>query len=265
MLPLHDICRYVMEISMKTGSYIKEKQKHLQASDIVQKAQFDWVTNVDKRAEEILVDALQIIVPEAGFITEENTIARENKEYMWVIDPIDGTSNYAHKLPWYCISIALQRHKETVLGVVYDPNQQECFYAVKGQGAFLNGQPISTSTISDLQNAMLATGFPNDKYGQIDAYLQCMKSLLLECRTIRRMGSAALDICYVACGRFEGFYEYGLKLWDIAAAQLIAQEAGAIISNYGGTQPFVFDKEIIVSNSLIYNSFQQKIYTHYRL
>jgi myo-inositol-1(or 4)-monophosphatase len=251
MLQLPDICRFVMEVCMKTGAYIKDRQKVLTELEIQHKGEHDIVTVVDKKAEEILVDSLRVILPEAGFITEEKTVQQIDKEYMWVIDPIDGTSNFAHGIPLYSISIALQKNKETILGVVYEINHKECFYAIKDGGAFMNGQPIKVSIINDLHNSMLATGFPYAKFEKMDNYLACMKLLLPKCRSIRRMGSAAVDLCYVACGRFEGFFEYGLNIWDIAAGVLILQEAGGIITDFKGNEHFVFEKELIASNKTI--------------
>lgn len=263
MLTLPELCRFVMEISMKTGAYIKDRQKVLTELDIQQKGAHDIVTVVDKKAEEIIVDALRVILPEAGFHTEEKTVSQEEKEYMWIIDPIDGTANFAHGLPLYSISIALQKNHETVLGVIYEPNQQECFYAIKGGGAFLNGQSIHVSSINSFESAMLATGFPNAKYEKMDAYLSCMKQLLLQCRSIRRMGSAALDLCHVACGRYEGFFEYGLSLWDIAAGVLIVKEAGGIISDYKGAEDASLEYEIIASNGLMHQAISDIVSAHF--
>lgn len=251
MLALPDILRYVMEVSMKTGAYIKLSQQQIHASEIEQKGPQDFVTKIDKKAEEVLVEALRIILPDSGFTTEEKMVSQDSREYMWIIDPIDGTSNFIHGIPIYSISIALQHHHETVLGVVYDPVHEECFYAIKGQGAFLNGKPIQVSNKSTFEQAMLATGFPYAKYEKMDAYLACMKAFLTECRTIRRMGSAALDLCYVACGRYEGFFEYGLSIWDIAAGALIVKEAGGVISNYNGDTEFQFEKELVATNLLL--------------
>lgn len=259
MLPLPDLCRFVMEIAMKTGAYIKDRQKILTELDIQQKGAHDIVTVVDKKAEEILVDSLRVILPEAGFLTEEKTVSQAVKEYMWVIDPIDGTSNFAHGIPLYSISIALQKNNETILGVVYEPNQQECFYAIKDGGAYMNGTPIKVSTIGKFESAMLATGFPYAKYEKMDVYLSCMKQLLMQCRSIRRMGSAAIDLCYVACGRYEGFFEYGLNIWDIAAGVLIVKEAGGKISDYQGREDTVIEKEIIASNVLMQRDLLQII------
>ncbi|MEI6312179.1 MAG: inositol monophosphatase family protein [Bacteroidota bacterium] len=263
MLALPDILRYVMEVSMKTGAYIKQGQKQLDSNDVELKGPQDFVTKLDKKAEEVLVDALRIILPESGFTTEEKMVSQETKEYMWIIDPIDGTSNFIHGIPMYSISIALQHNHETILGVVYDPSHEECFYAIKGQGAFMNGKPIQVSNKSTFEQAMLATGFPYAKYEKMDAYLACMKALLQECRTIRRMGSAALDLCYVACGRYEGFFEYGLSIWDIAAGALIVKEAGGVISNYQGETEFIFDKELVATNLLLKDPITQIVQAHF--
>ena len=250
-MPLEDICRFVIEVALKTGGYIRERQKDLKREDIAHKGESDLVTIVDKRAEEILVEALGIILPEAGFFTEEKTVSQEEKEYMWVIDPIDGTTNFVHGIPHYSISIALKRRQETLFGLVYEISRDECFYAVKNSGAFMNGQTIRVSNNTKLIDCALATGFPPAKFELLDQYLQSMKMLLPECRTIRRMGSAAVDLAYVACGRFDGFFEYGLYEWDIAAGALIVEEAGGTITDFKGDKNYQATREIIATNSQI--------------
>lgn len=251
MMPLEEMCRFVIEVAIKTGHYIRERQKLLTESDIEHKGETDLVTAVDKKAEEILVQSLSIILPEAGFFTEEKTVSQEEKEYMWVIDPIDGTTNFVHGIPLYSISIALKKNNETILGLVYEINREECFYAVKNNGAFMNGTPIYVSRNTALKNCALATGFPPTKFDLLEQYLQSMRVLLPECRTIRRMGSAAVDLAYVACGRFDGFFEYGLNEWDIAAGAFIVQQAGGNISDFQGNGDYLKSREIVACNGKI--------------
>jgi myo-inositol-1(or 4)-monophosphatase len=251
MMPLEEICRFVIEVALKTGAYIRERQKELKQEDIAHKGESDLVTIVDKRAEEILVDALGIILPEAGFFTEEKTVSQEEKEYMWVIDPIDGTTNFVHGIPHYSISIALQKNHETLFGLVYEITHDECFYAIKNSGAFMNGQPIRVSNNTQLMDCALATGFPPAKFELLEQYLQSMRVLLPACRTIRRMGSAAVDLAYVACGRFDGFFEYGLHAWDIAAGALLVAEAGGTITDFKGDKNYQASREIVATNSKI--------------
>ena len=165
---------------------------------------------------------------------------------------MDGTTNFIHHVPVYAISVALMRNNEIILGVVYGINNRECFYAWKGSQAFLNREPIRVSETSNLNNSLLATGFPYSDYGKLDEYIKLFKNLMIKTRGIRRLGSAAIDLAYVACGRFDGFFEYGLHSWDVAAGAFIIKQAGGEISDFNGGNDFVFGKEIIASNQGIY-------------
>jgi myo-inositol-1(or 4)-monophosphatase len=215
------------------------------------------VSFVDKESERQLVNALKDIFPEAGFIAEEGTGEKSN-EWNWVIDPLDGTTNYLHGVPIWCISVALCHHQDAVLGVIYDPNRDELFSAVKGHGAFLNGERMTVSGQVNLRDSLLVTGFPYDDFGREEAYIGLFRHLMKETRGIRRLGSAALDLAWVACGRFEAFYEYGLNPWDVAAGCILIQEAGGAVTGFYDGHP-IFEEDILASNGEIHQDLRGKI------
>jgi myo-inositol-1(or 4)-monophosphatase len=217
------------------------------------------VSYVDKTAEEILVKGLSAALPEAGFITEEETIATQNKEWMWVIDPLDGTTNFIHNLPVYSVSIGLLKNNKPMMGIVYEVNKDEMFYAWNGGGAFLNGQPISVKTNADLGKSLLATGFPYYDYQQMDAYLDTLKYFMKNTQGMRRMGSAAIDLAYTACGRFDAFFEYGLSPWDVAGGICLIEEAGGVIADFEGGNNALFGRSIMGSSKALFPAFSKVI------
>src|SRR6185436_8238878 len=214
---------------------------------------------VDKSAEKILVDGLQKILPGSGFITEENTISIRGKEFQWIIDPLDGTTNFVHGVPCYCISVALMQNEELVTGIIYEINQDECFYAWKDSPAFLNDKEIKVSAVDKLENSLLATGFPYTNFERMKPYMEVFDFCMHETHGLRRLGSAAVDLAYVAAGRFEGFYEYGLNSWDVAAGACIVQQAGGKVSDFSGGKKFIFGKEIIATNKNVFNEFLEVV------
>ena len=218
------------------------------------KGAIDLVTSVDRESERIIVDILQRNFPDHGILAEEETDRRGSQSrYLWIIDPLDGTTNFAHSYPQFCVSIALQYDGEILLGLVYDPIGDECFRAVQGQGATLNQAPIRSSAISELDKSLLATGFPYDRRENADFYLTFFKAFLTRSQGIRRNGSAALDLCYVACGRLDGFWELKLKPWDTAAGALIVKEAGGRLSDFAGKSFSIWGNETMASNGLIHD------------
>ncbi len=243
------ICEQVIATATETGRFILGEQAKFKETDVESKGIHNLVSYVDKTAEQKLVAALSKILPEAGFITEEETVAQTRAEYNWIIDPLDGTTNFIHGLPCYAVSIALAKGDMPIVGVIYEVNRAECFYALQGGGAFLNGKPIKVSSREKLDDSLLVTGFPYYDYGKLDQYLALFKHLMQNCRGVRRLGSAATDMAYVACGRFEAFYEYGLSPWDVAAGIIIVQEAGGHVTDFSGGNEYLFGKEMICSNT----------------
>lgn len=258
-MDLKALCEQVNDLAKDVGSFIRKEVKRINANDIETKGEHDLVTYVDKTAEKRIVEGLQKLLPEAGFIVEENTIEDKNKKYTWIVDPLDGTTNFIHAIPCFSISIALQEEDRTVLGVVYEINMDECFYAWKKGGAYLNGEKISVSKENNLDKALIATGFPYNDFSLLDEYLNFFKELMISTRGVRRLGSAAVDLAYVACGRFDAFYEYSLNPWDVAAGAFIVEEAGGRVADFKNGKDYIFGEEIIASNQGIFQDFYSKL------
>jgi myo-inositol-1(or 4)-monophosphatase len=240
------------EAANAAGELIRENWQRPRT--IEYKGAIDLVTSVDREAERKILDVLQREFPGHGFLAEEAAaIAGRSNEFRWIIDPLDGTTNFAHGYPHMGISIALEHNDRVILGLVYDPLRRECFRAVAGQGATLNGTPIHTSIVGELDKALLATGFPYDRRQHADEYLAFFRAFLTRCQGIRRGGAAALDLCYLASGRIDGFWELKLKPWDIAAGALIVTEAGGALSDFSGKPLSLLGNETLASNGSIHS------------
>ncbi len=218
----------------------------------------DLVTDVDKKCESIIIERIKNNFPSHSILAEESGEHDKDKECFWVIDPLDGTTNYAHGFPVFCISIAFMFEGEEKFGVVYDPNRDEFFTAEKGKGAFLNNREIRVSKTKDVQSSLVATGFAYNVEGKV-ANLPYLTKVLQFSQAVRRAGSAAIDLCYVACGRFDGFWEFKLKPWDTAAAQLIVKEAGGKVTLLDNTPFDIFTEEIVATNGIIHEEFINKL------
>jgi len=248
---LNLLCQDVRILAKQVGQFLLQESKGFDVSRIEQKGLNDLVSYVDKEAEKQIVERLSVLLPHSGFIAEEGTGSENPTGYNWIIDPLDGTTNFIHGIPHYAVSIALQNEqKELVLGIVYEPNRDECFHAVLGGKAFLNDTEIRVSQAQELSRGLLATGFPYTDFGQMQEYLQSLQELMQKCHGLRRIGSAALDLAYVACGRFEGFFEYNLRPWDVAAGVLIVRQAGGIATTFRGTDDCVFGKQILAASQV---------------
>lgn len=262
---LNKISTETIAFTQNLGSHLLQKQKELTQEDIAHKGVHDLVTTLDKFSENQLVNFLSQLIPNSGFIAEEGTSEKVGTDYNWIIDPIDGTTNFVHGLPCFAISIALQYKGNTVFGLVHEPNLNESFYALKQQGSFLNGKRIGVSKTNLLNNALIATGFPYTDFGLTDVYLQLFKHLMENSRGLRRLGSAATDLAYVAAGRFDAFYEYNLSPWDVAAGAFIVEEANGIVSEFNGGKNYIFNKTILSSNSFIYNELKSIINQYFKV
>jgi myo-inositol-1(or 4)-monophosphatase len=210
------------------------------------------VTEVDKLSESRIIEIIKKYYPDHDIISEEVGALKTDSPYQWIIDPIDGTVNFAHGIPICCVSIGLKHNDDLLLGVVYNPMMNEQFFAEKGKGATLNGEPIHVSKKSDFRKACLVTGFPYNWPNSKEHPIKVFERFVLQGLPVRRLGSAAIDLCWVACGRFDGFWEYNLSAWDIAAGYLIVQEAGGTVTNFDGDKYNVFDKETLATNGLIH-------------
>lgn len=255
MINLKDLEKAVCSLSESVADFIRRERLDFDLSKIEHKGFNDLVSYVDKEAELRLVKGLRQILPEAGFITEEGTAADDTKSYTWIIDPLDGTTNFLHGLPVFAISIALMKDHEIVLGVVYEVNRRECFHATKGAQAMMNDLPIHVSSATSLSQSLLATGFPYYDFEKMPAYLSILGDLMQQSHGLRRMGSAAVDLAYVACGRFEGFFEYNLNSYDVAAGAFVVQQAGGRVSDFGGGQDYIFGRQILATNNAIHDAF----------
>ena len=210
------------------------------------------VTEVDKLSENKIIEVIYRYFPKHTIISEEIGELIQASPYEWIIDPIDGTVNFAHGIPICCVSIAVKHNDDLLCGAVYNPMMDEMFFAEKGKGATLNGEPISVSKKKDFKKACLVTGFPYYWPDTLEHPIKVFERFILEGLPIRRLGSAAIDLCWVACGRFDGFWEYNLNSWDVAAGYLIVQEAGGVITNFKGEPYNVFDKQTLATNGHIH-------------
>lgn len=259
MIDLNQVLDQTKSIAKEAGAFIRKERQHFDLKKVEEKGLNDLVSYVDKEAEKIIVDRLSKILPEAGYITEEGTREEENKTYTWIIDPLDGTTNFIHGIPVFCVSIGLMKDNEIVLGVVYEVNLHECYYALKGHGAFCNDTRIRVSAAPSLSQSLIATGFPYSAFAQIDEYLEIMKVLMQKSHGLRRLGSAAADLCYVACGRMDAYFEYNLNSYDVAAGSLIVQEAGGEVTDFKKGNDFIFGREIIAGNKPVHEGLWKEL------
>jgi myo-inositol-1(or 4)-monophosphatase len=229
------------------------------------KGAHNLVTHVDVEAEKRLSFALGSVLPHAGFLTEEETEDRHGSGYRWVIDPIDGTTNFAHGIPCFAVSVALiDPQDQPVIGIVHDVARDEQFVSWKGGGAWLGGKRLGVSMNKLMDHALLATGFPYEARDQVNEFVETFKALLTRCRALRRLGSAALDLAYVAAGRFDGFYEHKLNSWDVAAGALLTVEAGGTVTDFDGKGDFIFGRSILATNGFIHPPMLEIIQRYFR-
>ena len=250
-LNLSALCWSTVALVKDAGVFIRKESKGFDLSKIENKGRSnDLVSYVDKETEKTLVAGLRKILPEAGFIGEEGASEEGQEGLQWVIDPLDGTTNFLHGMPSYSISVALIQGTVILVGVVYEINLDECFYAWKDGGAFLNGNKINISPVKELERSLIATGFPYSMRGKTDQYFEIIKHMVNHSHGLRRLGSAAVDLCYVACGRFEAYFEFSIHIWDIAAGILIVQEAGGKVSDYSGGDDYLYGKELLAAGAI---------------
>lgn len=262
-MKLEVISKEVIEIVKRVGSFIEAESKKLSTADVEVKGLNDFVTYIDKEAEQRLIRELKCMIPNAGFIVEEDQSQKKAAEYNWIIDPIDGTTNFIHSIPVYSISVALSFKDEIILGIVYEINSKECFHTIKNQPAYVNNKIISVSENNVPGKALIATGFPYHDFSLIDPYLLLFKDVMQNSRGIRRLGSAAVDLAYVACGRFDVFFEYGLKPWDVAAGAFIVKQASGKVSDFSGKSNYIFGQQIIATNNLLHEYFIKKVQRYF--
>lgn len=247
-MQLEQLTNKVIELAKQAGEFIRQERKTFNSEQIEYKGLNDLVSYVDKTAEGIIVAGLEKILPEAGFITEEQTKNKIAERYNWIIDPLDGTTNFIHGLPVFSVSIALKEYDELVAGVVYEVNQDECFYAWKGAPAYLNGKEIKVSKAPTISDSLIATGFPYYDFTKQPQYIELFTYLMKNCHGLRRLGSAAVDLAYTAAGRFDAYYEYNLNAWDAAAGIVIVKQAGGHVVNFKGGDEVLDTRELLATN-----------------
>jgi len=255
-LPYKQLCTDAVEVVLEAAAYVRQRHENRKGLNIEEKGRQNFVTEVDKKTEEILVRGLSKILPEAGFIAEEGTSSRRGPTYNWVIDPLDGTTNFIHGVFPFAISVGLSEHHEVVAGVVYEFGLDELFSTWKGGGAWLNGERIEVSSVPSVGHGLIATGFPYTNFTYMNQFMTSMDYFMKHSNGLRRLGSAATDIAYVACGRYDGFYEYGLHPWDLAAGMLLVREAGGDVSDFNGDMNPLFSQNFICANRNIFSEFQ---------
>lgn len=263
-MELQTICENTQALVIKVGDFIRAARGKVLESEIEEKDLNSLVSYVDKEAEKKLVSGLTEILPEATFLTEEETVEQTSGAWKWIIDPLDGTTNFLHEIPIFAISVALQHDDEVVVGLVYEVNQQELFYAWKDGGAYLNGKPIQASANTTLGKSLIATGFPYQDFDKLQLYFKTLEQLMRQTRGLRRLGAAAVDLVYVASGRFDAFFEYGLNPWDVAAGALIVQEAGGKVCDFEGGNDYVYGRSILASNAPLHDQFNQTVQSFFK-
>lgn len=257
-IDLNKVLVQVTQSAGLIGSYLKNEQSKLKESAIEMKGLRDYVSYVDMEAEKQLVSKLKQIIPDAGFLTEEETVENKEKEYTWIIDPLDGTSNYVHGIAPYAVSIALMHKKEIILGVVYDPLADEMFSAIKNEQAKLNNEVITVSGKDEMKNSFIGFGIPYD----VTAEAQTVLSNTFKhfgSASFRLKGSAAIEICYVACGRYDAYFHSDLSSWDVAAGAFILQQAGGKATDFSNGSNYIFGRELVATNSKMHASIMKKI------
>jgi len=259
MMDIEMICKETCNIAREAGEYNRGEILKFSTVDIETKGNHDYVSYVDKNTEKKIINNLQKLIPGAGFIAEEGTYNKQGKKYNWIIDPLDGTTNFIHGLPPYSVSIALMDNQEIILGVVYEIGLDECFFTWKDCPAYLNGKEINVSKITKVNDSLLATGFPFSNFDRFDQFIDSLRYFMRNSHGVRRLGSAAVDLAYTACGRFDAFWEYNLNSWDIAAGIIILKNAGGKVSDFSGGNNYLNGKEIVAGNPYLFEEFLEHV------
>ncbi|MCX7703848.1 MAG: inositol monophosphatase [Planctomycetota bacterium] len=253
------LLNFAVDVAKEAGEILLKRFGNLKSSDIDYKGRWNVVTTVDTEVERLIVKRIEKEFPNDGILAEENARKRTDAERVWLVDPLDGTVNYAHGLPFFCVSIAVAKGWKMEAGVVYSPCTDELFYAERGGGAFLNKRRINVSSTSDFSKSLLATGFAYVRNETEHNNLANFNRLNLKVEGIRRLGSAAIDLCYVAAGRFDGFWELFLSPWDVAAGSLIVEEAGGIVTDIAGGDDYLFGFNIVAGNEKIHDELRRNL------
>ena len=251
---LHPMLNIAIKAARAAGSIINRAALDLEVLRVGTKGPNDYVSEVDQAAETAIIDVLLDAYPGHGILAEESGRARgaKDSEFTWIIDPLDGTTNFLHGFPVYCVSIALAHRGVVQQAVVYDPTRNDMFFASRGRGAFLNDRRLRVSKRTRISDSLIGTGFPFRKGDNFKRYVKMFEEVMQSCAGLRRPGAAALDLCYVAAGYYDGFFETGLNPWDMAAGSLVITEAGGLIGNFTGESDFLYQREVVAGNPKVY-------------
>ncbi|MCB0545616.1 MAG: inositol monophosphatase family protein [Saprospiraceae bacterium] len=263
MIDLEQVTGYACGAVQETAAFIRTEAGRVMPGQIEEKFLNGLVSYVDKTAEEMLVERLSAILPEATFITEEETVVQRTSNLQWIIDPLDGTTNFLYNIPQYSISVGLQIDGDLVAGIVHHVPADELFSAWKGGGAWCNGHPIHVSNRGEMRQALVSTGFPYHNFSRADQWFSVLRELMREGRGVRRFGSAALDLAWVAAGRFDIFFEYGLNAWDVAAGAVLVREAGGVVVDFSGGDDFIGQREMLACNKDVSEKALEIVRTHF--
>jgi myo-inositol-1(or 4)-monophosphatase len=264
---LHPMLNTAIKAARAAGAIINRASLDLERLQVTAKSHNDFVTEVDQAAEEIIIETLLGAYPGHGILGEETgrSHGAKDSDYLWIIDPLDGTTNFIHGFPQYAVSIALAHKGKVEQAVVYDPSRNDLFFATKGRGAFLNNQRLRVSKRSRMLEALIGTGFPFRKGDNFKRYVEMFTEVMQACAGLRRPGAAALDLCYVAAGWYDGFFETGLSPWDCAAGSLIITEAGGLVGNFTGEADFLYQRELVAGNPKVYAQLVQMLAKYSRV
>jgi myo-inositol-1(or 4)-monophosphatase len=248
---MHPMLTIAVRAARRAGEVITRSLERVDTLSVDAKGPADFVTEVDRRAERAIMEIIHRSYPQHGFLAEESG-SHGGDDFLWIIDPLDGTTNYAHDYPRFCVSIALSIKGSVVAGAVYSSVNDELFVAIRGEGAFLNGVPIHVSEVGEVENSLICTGFSYDKQKRMGEEIEAFMKILPEAQAVRRDGCAAMDLCYVACGRYDGYWELSLNPWDVAAGILIIEEAGGKVTDLKGEKPDLWGQEFLGTNKFIH-------------
>jgi len=251
---LHPMLNIAIKAARAAGAIINRASLDVGRLTVTAKSHNDFVTEVDEAAENVIIETILGAYPSHGILAEESGQTRGNKhsEFVWIIDPLDGTTNFIHGFPVYAVSIALAWRGQVQQAVVYDPSRNDLFYASRGKGAYLNDRRLRVSKCTRMLDSLIGTGFPFRKGDNFQRYMKMFEEVMVQCAGLRRPGAASLDLCYVAAGYYDGFFETGLNAWDVAAGSLIITEAGGLVGNFTGESDFLYQREIVAGTPRIY-------------
>ncbi|OIQ86900.1 inositol-1-monophosphatase [mine drainage metagenome] len=259
---MHPMLSIAVKAARNASQIITRASQDIGALTVRSKTFNDYVSEVDHAAEAAIIDTLREAYPTHSFLGEEGGVQGDDQENVWIIDPLDGTTNFLHGFPQYCVSIALQQHGKITQAVVYDPNRNDLFTATRGRGAFLNDRRIRVTNRARLQESIIGTGFPFRDFAHLDTYMAMLKDMIKKTSGLRRPGSAALDLAYVAAGWYDGFWEIGLSRWDIAAGGLLVHEAGGLVGDFEGNESWLETGNIVAANPKVFEQMLQTLRPH---